>query len=193
MDDAARVRIGHRLADGGEDRQVAVPVLGDVRACREQRGEGLALHELHREEGLAVLPEADLVDGHDARVLQLSADLRLLHEALHDLGVALVLLADHLHRHVAAQVHVVALEHDSHAAASDLAQHAVAPLALARPARGHHHGPPYLALELAQQHGQDLGRAGPQAREHAPVAGGLVARHGRHLRLIHVGDAPMPL
>jgi hypothetical protein len=74
----------------------------------------------------AVGEPAQLVDGHDAGVLQLPADLRLLHEALHQLRSLLVVLQQHLDGDLAAQFDVAALEHGAHAAAGDFAVEAVA-------------------------------------------------------------------
>ena len=54
-------------------------------------------------------------------MLQLAADLRLLDEPAHDLGIALVRLQQHLDGQVAAQVDVAALEDRPHAAPGDLA------------------------------------------------------------------------
>ena len=50
--------------------------------------------------------EPELVDGHDAGVLELAADLRLLDEPLQDVGPGGVLLAQDLERDVAAEVRV---------------------------------------------------------------------------------------
>ena len=124
MDHAPRVGIGHRLADLLEDRQEprAGPCLpGSVALGLEQRGQGPPLDQLHGEVRPAVGEGPQLVDRHDPRVLQLAADLRLLDEPAHDLGVALVRLQQHLDGQVAAQVDVAALEDRPHAAAGDLA------------------------------------------------------------------------
>ena len=51
---------------------------------------------------------AQLVDRHDARVLQLAGDLRLLDEPAHEVGVVAVLLEQHLDGQVAAEVGVAA-------------------------------------------------------------------------------------
>src|SRR5438270_638112 len=79
---------------------------------------------------------ADVVDGHDARVLQLTADLRLLQEPLSDFGPVRVLLQQHLHRQVAAQVAVAAAQHRAHAAAGNLAEELIAVARLLRRRHG---------------------------------------------------------
>jgi hypothetical protein len=62
----------------------------------------------------------------DARVLELPPDLRFLDEAIHEVGPLYVGLEEHLDRHLAAEVHVAAVEDHAHAAAADLAEEAVA-------------------------------------------------------------------
>src|SRR5262245_36587671 len=106
-----------------------------ARALGEQRGERAALHELHREIGPLVREQAELVDGHDAGMLELAADLRLLDEAFQQLRFFRELLAQNLHRDVAAEVAVAALQDDSHAAARDLAEELVAAATLWQSAR----------------------------------------------------------
>jgi hypothetical protein len=56
------------------------------------------------------------MDRHDAGVLQLAADLRLLHEALDDGRVVLVLVQQHLDGQIAAQLRIAALEDQPYAA-----------------------------------------------------------------------------
>ena len=101
--------VGHRLADLLEDRQEPRQVVGRGRRARQQGGQGPALDQLHGEEGPAVGEGAQLVDRHDAGVLELAADLRLLDEPAEDLGVVAVLLQEDLDGQVAAQVGVAAL------------------------------------------------------------------------------------
>src|SRR5439155_22074453 len=69
---------------------------------------------------------AQLVDGDDARVLELAPDLGLLDEAADHLRAVEVALQEDLDGYVAAQVHVATLEHDAHAPAGDLAVELVA-------------------------------------------------------------------
>ena len=58
---------------------------------------------------------------YDPRVLELSADLRLLDEPPDQLGMVAVLIAHHLDGQVAAEVEVAALEDGPHASARQLA------------------------------------------------------------------------
>ena len=62
------------------------------------------------------------MDWHDARVLKLAGDLRLLDKPAHQVGVIAVLIQQDLYGQVAAQPNVATFEHDAHAATSDLAQ-----------------------------------------------------------------------
>ena len=91
MDHAAGVRVGHRLADLEEDPQHARLIGGRIGPRVQEIGQGAALDQLHREVGAAVGEGAQLVDRHDARMLQLAGDLRLLDEAADQLGVVAVL------------------------------------------------------------------------------------------------------
>ena len=132
MDHAPGVRIGHRLADRLEDREEAGPVVHAVAARLEQGGEGVALHQLHGEEGPPVVEAAQLVDGHDPRVLQLPADLGLLDESADQPRIVAVLLEQDLHGQVPAEVGVAAFQNGAHAAPGDLSQELVAPRAPGR-------------------------------------------------------------
>ena len=80
MDHAAGMGVGHRLADGLEDREEPRQVVRRGWALREQRRQRPAFDQLHGEVGPAVGEGAELVDRHDAGVLELAADLRLLDE-----------------------------------------------------------------------------------------------------------------
>ncbi len=135
MDHAAGVGVGDRLGDGLEDGEEAGPVVVGAVAGLEQLGQGVALDQLHREEGPAVGEGAELVDGDDAGVLELAADLRLLDEAADHVGVVAVVIAQDLQCHVAAEVRVAALEDGAHAAAGDLAVDPVADRAVVIVAR----------------------------------------------------------
>jgi hypothetical protein len=120
VDDAARVGERHRLTDLLEDGQEARQVGRGAGPLPEELGEGAALHQLHGEEGPAVVQPADLDDGHDAGVLQPAGDLRLLQEAALQVGAPTKLLAQHLDGQVAAQVGVGGAVDGAHAAAADL-------------------------------------------------------------------------
>jgi len=127
MDDALVVRVGHRLAHLEQDAQglhlrpAFLPGGDEI----EYLLEGTALHELHREVDAARRVEPELVDRHDAGMVELARHLRLLDEArdLRDLG----LREDHLHREVPAQILVPDLEDRPHPAAGDLPLQLVAP------------------------------------------------------------------
>ena len=71
------------------DRNRGRSSAGAERAA-EQLGQRLPLDQLHAEERPAVGEGAQLVDRHDARVLELAADLRLLDEAADQVGVVAV-------------------------------------------------------------------------------------------------------
>ena len=120
------VGVGHRLADLLEDREEPRPVVGRAPARRQQRRQGAAPDQLHREERPAVGEAPQLVDRDDARVLELAADLRLLDEPADHLGVVAVLLPEDLDGEVAAEVGVAPLEDRPHAAPGDLADELVA-------------------------------------------------------------------
>ena len=126
VDHPSGVRVGHRLRHLLEDAQGPRQPVGRRRPGGQQLREGLAPDQLHREERPAVGEGAQLVDRHDARVLELAADLRLLDEAADHLGAAAEVVAEDLDGDVAAEVGVAALEHLAHAAAGDLAVDAVA-------------------------------------------------------------------
>ena len=130
MDHAARVSVGERLADLLEDAEEALAVLGGVLALREERRERLALDQLHREVGLLVRHQSHIVHRHDARMLELRADLRLFDEAAGGVGVALVAIEQDLERDFAAELGVARFPHRADAAAGDLAGDLVATDAL---------------------------------------------------------------
>src|SRR5207249_2176466 len=127
VDHAARVGVGYRLADLLEGREMPRPVRGRVRPALEQLGQCAAPDQFHGDVQPRVEEPAQLVDGDDARVLELAPDLGLFEEAADHLRVVEVPLQEDLDGHVAAQVHVATLEHDAHASAGDLAVELVAP------------------------------------------------------------------
>ena len=118
------------------DRKRGRSCAGDWRSASNAE-QGSALDQLHGEIGPAIGEGAQLVDRHDAGVLELAADLGLLDEAADQFGLVLVALEQDLHGQVAAQVGVASLEHGPHAAAGDLAEELVpvAALRLARASR----------------------------------------------------------
>jgi hypothetical protein len=136
VNDAASVGVGNRQADLFEDGEESPPAACRVRPLLQQRGERAALYELHGEVRPTVGLHAHPIHGNDAGVLQLAADLGLLHEPLQHLGVLGVLLAQHLEGDVAREIAVPALQHDADAAARDLAEDLVA-LVIGRILGGH--------------------------------------------------------
>ncbi len=93
------------------------------------------LDEAHREVDARLCIEPELVDRHDARVIELARDLRLLEEARHapsvDVGrrrirLRAVVPEDDLHRQLATEILVPHAQDRAHAAARDLAAQPVA-------------------------------------------------------------------
>ena len=76
---------------------------------------------LHREEVVALVSDPDVVDREQVRVLELTADLGLLHEAAQDPGVVSRRGQD-LHSDLTLEVAVVGQEDPAHAPAADLTQ-----------------------------------------------------------------------
>ena len=124
MDHPPGVRIGHRLADRLEDPHQVRQVAGRAVASGHQLGERPPIDQPHGDVGAAVGQAPQLVDRHDPGMLQLPADLRLLDEPSHHVGLVAERLSQDLDGQVAAQVGVVRPEHHAHAAA---AQHAEEP------------------------------------------------------------------
>ena len=122
MDHAARMGVGHRLADLEEHAQQERLIGGCVGPGVQEIGQGAALDQLHREIRATIGEGAELVDRHDAGMLQLAGDPGLLDEASDEAGVVAVLVEEDLDGDVAADVAVAALEDGAHAAAADLAE-----------------------------------------------------------------------
>ena len=136
VDHALAVGVGdglaHALQHGDGAGQPPEGIAGVMGA--DHGLEVLALHALHREVGRAPVVEADLVDGHDARVVELGQDLRLREQAA---AVAravrarrgrriLPALAQDLDRDRPVQVGVVGLEDRPHPPVRDLPARLVA-------------------------------------------------------------------
>ena len=98
VDHAAGVGVGHGLGDGLEDRQEPGAVVVGLLAVLQQLGKRVPLDQLHGEEGPEVGEGAQLVDRHDARMLELAADLGLLDEPAHHGGVVAEVVAESLQR-----------------------------------------------------------------------------------------------
>ena len=121
MHDAPVVREVDGEADARErGEQTALrDARGRVRFGAASRGEhlaqALAAHALHREEERPARIDADVVDRHDARMLELALDERLAQEAP---GIA-ACAAHHLERDVSPDALVAAQPHLSHAPAPE--------------------------------------------------------------------------
>ncbi len=118
VDHAPSVRIGHRLADRLEDPHQPRQAVGRAGARGQQLGERPPLDQPHGDIRATVGQAPQLVDRHDPGVLQLPADLRLLDEPAHHVGLVVQGLPQHLDGQVAAQVGIVRPEHHAHAAAA---------------------------------------------------------------------------
>ena len=126
MDHAPRVGVGHVWQTCSKIDEEPRPVLVGAPSRRQQRRQGAAPDQLHRDEQPAVGQTPQLVDRDDPGVLELAADLRLLDEPADHLGVVAVLLPDHLDGQVAAEVEVASLEDRAHPAPGELADELVA-------------------------------------------------------------------
>jgi hypothetical protein len=120
------VGVGHRLAHLGEDAQEPPQVLLRVGPLAQQLGQGVALDQFHREEGLVVGESPQLVDRGDAGMLELPGNLRLLEEAADQLGAIAVFVQQHLDRQFPAELGVASFEDGPHAPAADLVEQQVA-------------------------------------------------------------------
>ena len=81
--------------------------------------EGRALDELHRVKSLALIIDAELVERHDVRMLELAGELRLIDKTQHVLARELIARFHHLHGHRAADAQIARLQNHAHAAAID--------------------------------------------------------------------------
>ena len=129
--DALRVRERHGVADLLEDRQQGAErilldrLLPAIANPAQHIVQGRALDELHRVENLALVIDAQFVNGDDIRVLQLARELGLVDETQHVLAGKLVAGFHHLHGHGAANPQVARLEDHAHPAPVDRGDHLV--------------------------------------------------------------------
>ena len=79
MDDPATVGVGHRLTGVEEVPQQGEPIIQAI-ARGHHLAEGLAAHAAHHIVGAAILHTPELIDRHNARVLELRRDSRLAQE-----------------------------------------------------------------------------------------------------------------
>lgn len=83
MDHSLGVRVGHRLANAKHDAGSArhAPTLLPRPRDVEDRSQVASLDVAHREERAIVLIDTEIVDGNDARMLELTRDLRFFEKA----------------------------------------------------------------------------------------------------------------
>ena len=117
MDDARRVRHHQRA------RELRTELRQRRRIHRrsDHRGEGSALHVLHRNEA-AIAKVADLVDRHDIGVVERRCGARFLFESAGGFGIARERGLEHLDGDLAAEPRIVRQVHLAHAAAADWRQ-----------------------------------------------------------------------
>ncbi len=84
--DALGVSVGDRLADARQDAEGArsAPAFLPLTGKLEHGFQIASLHQTHREEQPPLAIDADVVKGHDAGVVQLSGDLRLVQESVRE-------------------------------------------------------------------------------------------------------------
>ena len=92
---------------------------------RDDLRERATLHQLHREVEPSVLADAEIVDGHDSRVIEPRGDLCFVEKSLlqhlrHGVVIARVTAEHDLHRQIAAEELVLQSVDHAHAASSDL-------------------------------------------------------------------------
>jgi hypothetical protein len=83
--------------------------------------------ELHGKEGPAIAQIAHLVNGRNARMLQLPGDLRFLQKTLLQFGLPQMAFQHHLDGQGASQLRIAGPQDATHAAASDLPKQQVSP------------------------------------------------------------------
>ncbi len=120
VEHAAPVRVVHGSRDEREEGDARARVPGEP---REPILEGSARDELHAEPG-PPLVLAELVDGHDPRVVEARGGGGFEPEAL-ELGCARERRGQHLERDLAPELRVASAVDDPHAAAGDLREHLV--------------------------------------------------------------------
>ena len=105
-------------------RLLGLPICHLEFAARNSLGQVAALDELHAEVRLAVV-DADLVDRHDAGVVEAGGGLRLQAEALHVVSGSELTGEDHFQGNRAVEAHLACFVDDAHAAARNLLQQLV--------------------------------------------------------------------
>ena len=201
MHDAARVRIRHGLADLLEDGQEPAPFALRVLAFLEQCGKRPSADKLHGEEGAAIRADAELVDGHDAGVLQLAFDLRLLEEPFDYVGAIPVLLSEELEGDVPAEVVIAGPVDDADAALTELLLDFV-PAADGGRARRPTWSPAFIVPQVQHRIDADASLDGgtdtlvrvlrPEGRTEGPLHTLPFVRRDLHVVVCH-GGLPVPV
>ncbi len=120
VDHAPGVRVGHGVAGEDEDSEEPAPVVRGVGPLDKQLGQGPPLDQFHGDVGPVAFEQAELVDRHDARMLELASDPRLGQEPSAQGRVAFAALAEQLDRHVPAEPIVPPPVNGPHAPPADL-------------------------------------------------------------------------
>ena len=139
MDDAGGMGIGHRLAGlekGGEESREIVGRRGSGIEDLPQR---LAAQQPHHHERPAVVGLAELMDRHDAGMVETAGDPRLAQESF-QLRRPIPPDFQRLDRHGALELQIERLVHHPHPAAADLADEPITPAGPRHADRRHHSG-----------------------------------------------------
>jgi len=118
--------IGHRLAGLKEGGEKPGEIVGRPGAGIENLSQRLATQEPHHHERPAVAGLAELMDRHDAGMVEPASDPRLAEEAL-QLRRPIPPDFQRLDRHGALELQIERLVHHSHPAAANLANEPIAP------------------------------------------------------------------
>src|SRR3990172_4461158 len=108
---------------GGLDRNLDDPT-GVQRPLVDELLEGLPLHELHHDEGAAVVL-SDVVDGADVRVVECGCGTGFPLKPVQGFRITPQLVGQNLEGHVPPQAGVLRFVHDAHAAAAELLHDAI--------------------------------------------------------------------
>jgi hypothetical protein len=111
--------VGNGLAHLLENPQQMGKVIAAGLAFIEQGGKGAALHELHGEIGAIVGESANLVNGHNAGMLELGGDASFFEEADDKFGLIEVFIAKGFEGEDAIEFGIANAQDDAHAAPSD--------------------------------------------------------------------------
>ncbi len=126
VDHALAVGESHRLAHLLDDDQQTRHAFGPIGFVAEKVGQGSAAHQLHAVAGASIGELSEVVDGHDAGVLQRAGQPGLAEEALFGPAVAVQLSLEDFEGQIALQRVVAAAVHLAHAAEADLLEQPMA-------------------------------------------------------------------